>query len=162
MNLPRIAVLTFIWLSLTATPALAGPSGRLFLGGAAAQGQTQGTGAVLGYQSAGGAEVTQGYWGLSILGAQMGQGFIPFLSVDGGFRWTPWPRGFLRPYATIGIGATFLLILPVPGVHAAVGIGVPVADAVVFDLTLGARKLFNPFDVNNSPTIATLELGLAL
>lgn len=162
--LPVPLALAAAFVMLLAPDARAeGPGGRLYLGPAAGQGQSQGNGAVLGFMSAGGAEVFQGYWGLQLLGVQIGTGnaFLPLVSVDGGFLWSPFPKGFLRPHANLGIGATFLLILPLPAITFGLGVGIPIGDLFVLDLTLASRAALNPFDSTNNPRVVSIELGVA-
>jgi len=147
-----------------AAPAAPGGfGGRLYLGPAAGQGQSQGNGLVLGFQSAGGARTFEGYWGLQLLAVQIGasSAFVPLVSVDGGFLWSPLNTAWVRPHARLGIGATFLLILPLPAITAAIGVGIPIGDLFVLDLDLATRAALNPFDTTNNPRVLSIELGIA-
>lgn len=151
-------------LALASVPLVsrADVGGRIYLGPAAGQGTTTGSGGVLGFASAGGSEVVSSYWGLQLLGVQIGTGnaFLPLISVDGGFLWSPFPKGFLRPHASIGVGATFLLILPLPAITAAVGVGIPIGDLFVLDLNIATRAALNPFDTANNPRVLSIEFGV--
>ncbi|MDQ3264878.1 MAG: hypothetical protein M3Y59_14615 [Myxococcota bacterium] len=136
---------------------------RLYLGPAAGQqgGAQVGQGGVLGFQ--GFTELspsTSSFWGVEILGVQVGSGALPIFTGDLGLRYAPWPHAFLRPYGLVNLGISFLIIIPVPSLSAGVGVALPIGDVLSLDLGLRVRHALNIFNLSDSVNIAAVELGL--
>jgi hypothetical protein len=138
------------------------PHARLYLGPSTArQGGAQfGAGGVVGYQWFNEiSPATASFFGLEILGWQVGTGVLPIFTGDFGLRWAPWPYAFLRPYATLNLGLSLLVILPVPSLALGLGLALPLGP-VTFDAAFRVRGALNLFDTAQSVTIASIELGV--
>lgn len=141
------------------------PGIRLYFGGANGRSDSGnvGSGGVLGFESfIGRGGVLNGFWGIEILGVQVGNGnsFVPFLTGDFGGRLMPWPDGIVRPYLKGGFGVTLVLIIPVPSLTLSLGLAVPIGQSFQIDVDLGVRRAFNIFNVADSVNIGTLEIGI--
>jgi len=149
-------------------PAPAPPAGkmphlRLYLGGAAANQAASGSGGavLVGIQNyADILPVLQSYWGTELVGVQIGSVILPILGGDVGVRFTPFPDWFLRPYLRANLGVDFLVILPVPSAGLAIGVALPIFNAIFFDVAFGVRRVFNIFNASQSVDLAVVELSV--
>jgi hypothetical protein len=163
MTTAALAVLMLLAETPQEPPAPRGmPHARLYLGPSAGQqgGSQIGTGGVVGFQ--GFNEITPStasFWGLEILGWKVGSGVLPIFTGDFGLRWAPWPYAFLRPYATLNLGVSLLIILPVPSLALGAGLALPLGG-LTFDAGFRIRGALNLFDTSASVSIASVELGV--
>ncbi|MCB9793245.1 MAG: hypothetical protein H6741_11005 [Alphaproteobacteria bacterium] len=147
-----------------ATPEPAKERGmRIYLSGgqAAIPGQgVRGTAAIGAGTMTRGAKVS-GAFGGELAAVDTGSGFyLPVINLDAAVRWSPFPQAPLRPYASAGVGATVVLILPFPDLTLGLGLELPLGSELLFDAELHARQIL-PLWPNSEPvTLTSLRLGL--
>ena len=147
-----------------AEPAEAAPAReagmRIFLGGgnATSSGGTS-EAAELGFHLTRMGDRVGGEYGLSLSAYQIGQAAVPVFNFDGGIRWRPSSSWRVQPYLGGGVGVSFLIIVPVPSITAALGVMVPLGE-LNLDLTLRARQLLDIYTQSSGVSVATLEFGV--
>jgi len=99
-------------------------------------------------------------YGLSLSAYRIGDVTLPVFNFDGGVRWRPNPSWRVQPVVSGGVGVSFLLVLPVPSVHLALGATVRLGQELRLDATLRARQLLDLYADTDGVTVATLEVGV--
>lgn len=164
-GIAAIAMVMALGLSTEAQADPRGAGGRIYLGGfGVGQNGEHGGGGLIGYQGfwgGGKGRTVQGFWDVELMTYRLGANAAwPVLTVDGGMRWTPFPKLPVQPFLKANVGLSLLVIVPVPSIGLGIGASVPLGDEFAVDLTLGGRKALNYLDVNRSLDIGSMEVGL--